>query len=798
MDEGQLDKLHYFLYCLKSNGIYANLNMHVTRNYPEIFYDKEILKYFSYGKGIDRYYPSLIREQLKYAEALLGSYNNYTGYKLGDDPMILYIELNNENSIYDLENDNKINGMNDNLKTELIKQWRNFIKNKYKSYEEIDKLYNNETIDYSKDLVENNEIYCQKSGSECIINGKSVVFNVTVLPKESWGNQIHYNSINISNFTTYTVEFDAKVGNGTETVTFYFQENKLPYRNYLRIGNIKLTTELQHFILSGKTEYNIQYSENASAVVEIILPSKINIYEVNNLKIYKGKAYTSFTENNEKNLDKILYPNSTLIQNLPNMAYDLRYFFYQTETNTQKNLTNFIKNDLGFNKLYIVDSQVNYGIFFSYVRENENSDLIDIHGYWDHPKFPDGLLWKRDYYYIQNSPMIKSSTFGTFDGLSKGKIYGKPYSISEYNHPFPNEHSHEKFAMFGSWSAFHDYDAIYQFSYDQARDEDYITRYFKMSSNPVDFAMAPYIALAFRKNYVKKSNNYVKVKLTKGYIMEKMRDRNYNMKQFLQNYLYTGWSAYFEVQIINDDKYIEPVIDTNINLEEKGYFMNEQIQWNNTDVGNEAYYSVTTEKYITLTGFLGNSRMSKENKLGDLINIKVKLNEELNETCTVGLVSLDDQKLENSKKLLLTVVGKVRNTDQKWNNDRTSTYNKDWGKGPILAQFIEIESVLKFKHKPRVYSINRLGEFGKEFDLTGKENNWILKSDEGNPTLNYYITIDHSDNGNGNKVLTIIIIIILLALIIGVVIIFYIMKKRKKSSNTIEEPGEIFLNDRND
>jgi hypothetical protein len=112
--------------------------------------------------------------------------------------------------------------------------------------------------------------------------------------------------------------------------------------------------------LSGKTEYNIQYSENASAVVEIILPSKINIYEVNNLKIYKGKAYTSFTENNEKNLDKILYQNSTLIQNLPNMAYDLRYFFYQTETNTQKNLTNFIKNDLGFNKLYIVDSQVNY------------------------------------------------------------------------------------------------------------------------------------------------------------------------------------------------------------------------------------------------------------------------------------------------------------------------------------------------------------------------------------------------------------------------------------------------------
>ena len=34
--------------------------------------------------------------------------------------------------------------------------------------------------------------------------------------------------------------------------------------------------------------------------------------------------------------------------------------------------------------------------------------------------------------------------------------------------------------MLGSWSAFHDYDAIYQFSYDQ-KNEEYISGYFKMS-----------------------------------------------------------------------------------------------------------------------------------------------------------------------------------------------------------------------------------------------------------------------------------------------------------------------------
>ena len=48
-----------------------------------------------------------------------------------------------------------------------------------------------------------------------------------------------------------------------------------------------------------------------------------------------------------------------------------------------------------------------------------------------------------------------------------------------------------------------------------------------MSSNPIDFTIAPYINLAFRQNYVQKSENYVKVKLTKG-----------NIYEFLENYFY--------------------------------------------------------------------------------------------------------------------------------------------------------------------------------------------------------------------------------------------------------------------
>ena len=785
ISQEKLDLLHYFLFCLKNNGIYANINLHVSREYPEISKERDILNIFKYAKSLDRYYPQFIKDQMDYARDLLDSFNNYTCYKLGNDPMILNIELNNENTMFDLENEEKIKVLNTNLKNELDKQWKKFILNKYKTFEEINNFYNNETINLT-DLIADNIITCQKDQGNYTITEKQVNFDIFGTPSVSWGNQIHYGVIDIENFTLYTIEFDAKMKYDTDdTVSFSFQENMSPYRTYLRINKIKLTTDLEHYILTAKTEFNCQFTEESKAKPKIILPTSINSYEFINMKIYKGKYNTDFTENGEKNLEKILYPNSYLIQNLPNMAYDLRLFFYYTETNTQNNLTNYIKNDLGFKDLYILDSQINYGSFLSYMRESEFSDINDIHAYWEHPSFAEGHSWDRNYYSIKNTPMIKSKTFGTLNRLSKGKHKNRPYTISEYNHPFPSEHLHEKFAFFGSWASFHDFDAIYQFSYDQS-DNGYLSSYFSMATNPADFALVYYTVLAFRNNYVTKSNNYVKVKLNKGYILEKMKDKNYNFDQFLDQYFYTGWNANFEVDIINDMKIVEPIIESNIDINNKNnnFGINEQIYWNISDNNIENFYYVKTDQYITLTGYLGNNQMSIEHNLGNILTIKLKLNEILNETCTVGLMSLDNRSIIKSEKLLLTVVGKIRNNEQIWNQGRNSTA-EGWGKAPTLVQYIEINAVFKFKEneKPSIYSINNLGELNKKFNIEGQAGNWILKSDENNPTLNYYITrnITEEIDENENKTWVWVVVSLVILIVLGIGIWLFVRYKKRNN-----------------
>ena len=136
------------------------------------------------------------------------------------------------------------------MQKELISQWRNFIKNKYKTYEEINTFYNGGMkIDKNINIVENNTITFQKDNANYTFDkyNNIISYNITSMPTTDWGNQIHYGTINITNSTYYTVEFDARARNPTNgTLAFRFQENQPPYRYYLEITKIELKTYFAH------------------------------------------------------------------------------------------------------------------------------------------------------------------------------------------------------------------------------------------------------------------------------------------------------------------------------------------------------------------------------------------------------------------------------------------------------------------------------------------------------------------------------------------------------------------------
>ena len=98
-DPEQVDRLDWLIHHLKLNGIYTNLNLHVSRTYPGI--PEDMSRTFHFGKGVDNFYPEFIKLQKDYARDLLTHTNPYTGMTYAKDPAVIVVELNNENSLTD-------------------------------------------------------------------------------------------------------------------------------------------------------------------------------------------------------------------------------------------------------------------------------------------------------------------------------------------------------------------------------------------------------------------------------------------------------------------------------------------------------------------------------------------------------------------------------------------------------------------------------------------------------------------------------------------------------------------------
>ncbi len=92
-----LDRYDYLVSCLKEKGIYLQVDLHVARAFKKgdgLESDlPDCLK--SYGMVNEK----LIALQQEYAKKLLTHINPYTGLRLIDDPAVMTVQINNEDSV---------------------------------------------------------------------------------------------------------------------------------------------------------------------------------------------------------------------------------------------------------------------------------------------------------------------------------------------------------------------------------------------------------------------------------------------------------------------------------------------------------------------------------------------------------------------------------------------------------------------------------------------------------------------------------------------------------------------------
>ena len=133
-------------------------------------------------------------------------------------------------------------------------------------------------------------------------------------------------------------------------------------------------------------------------------------------------------------------------------------FYMELERTFFEGMRKLLKDELGVKQVLVGTADHNDGVSgYAHITSNLVFDLVDGHGYWEHPN--------TDKMWIKNTPMVNDPLDATVTQFARTPVVGKPYTISEVNHPFPHEYTCEGWPILTAYAMLHDWDGIYWFTW---------------------------------------------------------------------------------------------------------------------------------------------------------------------------------------------------------------------------------------------------------------------------------------------------------------------------------------------
>jgi hypothetical protein len=133
-DPDQLDRQDYFLAELHRRGIYANLNLHVSRTFTEAegFVAKDLPQAVRYDKYLLYYEPRMRKLFRDFCRMYLTHRNPYRKLRRADDPGIAMLEITNENA-FSTRGPAIAASLGEPYRGEFRRQWNAWLKARYQT-----------------------------------------------------------------------------------------------------------------------------------------------------------------------------------------------------------------------------------------------------------------------------------------------------------------------------------------------------------------------------------------------------------------------------------------------------------------------------------------------------------------------------------------------------------------------------------------------------------------------------------------------------------------------------------------
>lgn len=105
----------------------------------------------------------------------------------------------------------------------------------------------------------------------------------------------------------------------------------------------------------------------------------------------------------------------------------------------------------------------------------EKYDYVDNHIYWDHPQWIGPVKWKHPAQ-IRNTSVMAGGLW-PIRMLGPSRLFGKPFTVSEFDFCYPNEFRAEGAVLMGAYAAFQDWDGLFRFDYAAGKNSLFAQRY---------------------------------------------------------------------------------------------------------------------------------------------------------------------------------------------------------------------------------------------------------------------------------------------------------------------------------
>ena len=361
--------------------------------------------------------------------------------------------------------------------------------------------------------------------------------------------------------------------------------------------------------------------------------------------------------------------------------------FYKTllklEADHWNNMRTYLKKDLGL-MAPVTSTQVSYTQPSTF----DGMDFYDNHAYWLHPAI--GVFWKQN-----TAPMVNEPNGGTLTGLAARRFDGKPYTISEYNHPYPSFYGAEGQPMLHAYAAFQGWDGVFAYSWNNRINEepDHMEYFFSYAARTDCLAHFNACAAMFLRSDVQEASDGITAEVPlKAFEDEwvKKPSRSGDVVNIIKDA--TGVT---KGNMLENKTVVNPHAEkaVSLGLKETGpvkVSSTRQIEWNNEDP-DAGMFMVKAPNVKVFSGF----PKGRVADLGDGVTLnigKTKLG-----WATVSLTSKEGNGFEKGSSSLLVATGYTHNKDAKFTRELdkdgnpTTTISSrwyDWGTGPMMTEGI--------------------------------------------------------------------------------------------------------------